>query len=84
MTHHQEKLRDIVDSLFAQYDKDNNGALDKLEIRNLYNETLMQQGHNRKATDEEVNELLELADGNKDDTITKEELLKIFRKVSKK
>ena len=48
MSENDEKYTELVNSLFARYDKDRSGALDRSETINLIRETLKRKGSSRK------------------------------------
>jgi hypothetical protein len=50
MGYSDEELRNAVDAVFGQFDKDGSNTLDAGEVANLINAALTQMGANRQAT----------------------------------
>ncbi len=82
MGYTDQQLRDAVDAVFAQFDKDNSGTLEVAEVTNLINAALSNMKANRQATQEEVNGLIQAVDKNSDGKIAKPELFEIFKRVA--
>jgi Ca2+-binding EF-hand superfamily protein len=82
MGYSDEELRNAVDAVFGQFDKDGSNTLDAGEVANLINAALTQMGANRQATQQEVNGLISAVDKNNDGKIAKPELFEIFKKVA--
>ena len=82
MSYSDDQLREAVDAVFGQFDKDNSNTLDSGEVHNLINAALNQMGAGRQATQEEVNSLIEAVDKNNDGKIAKPELFQIFKRVA--
>ena len=83
MSYSEQQLKDAVDAVFQQFDKDNSGTLDSAEVRSLVNAALKQMNANRSATEKEVDALIANVDKNGDGKIGKVELYEIFKQVSK-
>lgn len=81
MSYSEDQLRQAVDAVFAQYDKDKNGTLESAEVTSLINDALTHMKAGRQASPEEVTALVKNVDANCDGKISKEELLQIFKKV---
>ena len=84
MSYTEQQLKDAVDAVFQQFDKDNSGTLDSAEVRSLVNAALKQMNANRSATEKEVDALIANVDKNGDGKIGKVELYEIFKQVAKK
>ena len=54
-TDYEEALMKTVDEIWAQYDKDNNGVLDKSEMRSFVQATITASGSDKVVTDAEFN-----------------------------
>ncbi len=50
MGYTQQQLKEAVDAVFGQFDKDNSNSLDKSEVLALINAALTQMKSNRQAT----------------------------------
>ena len=83
MSYSEQQLKDAVNAVFQQFDKDNNGTLDSGEVLNLINAALKHMNANRLATEAEVQALISKVDKNGDEKVNKDELLEIFKQVSK-
>ena len=82
MGYSDQELRAAVDAVFDQFDTDHSMALDRNEVVNLINAALNQMGAGRKASNEEVNALINAVDKNNDGKIAKPELFEIFKRVA--
>lgn len=82
MGYNDQQLRDAVDAVFGQFDKDGSNTLDRGEVINLINAALNQMGAGRQATQDEVNNLIQAVDANNDGKIAKPELFEIFKRVA--
>ena len=82
MSYSNEQLRQAVDAVFANFDADNSGTLDKGEVFNLINAALAHMNANRQCTQEEVEALVSATDTSGDGKINKQELYVIFEKVA--
>jgi Ca2+-binding EF-hand superfamily protein len=83
MSYSDQQLKDAVNAVFQQFDKDNSGTLDSGEVLNLINAALKHMKANRLATEAEVQALIAKVDKNGDKKVNKDELLEIFKQVSK-
>lgn len=82
MPYTDAQLRDAVNAVFQQFDKDNSGTLDPAEVAALINAALKNMNANRNATEAEVKALINNVDKNSDGKINKDELLNIFKQVA--
>jgi len=82
MGYSDQELRDAVDAVFGQFDKDGSNTLDRGEVCSLVNAAMSQMGNGRQATPEEVNALIQAVDQNNDGKIAKPELFEIFKRVA--
>lgn len=82
MGYSDQQLRDAVDAVFSQFDKDGSGTLDVQEVTALINAALSNMKANRQATQQEVQGLINAVDKNSDGKIAKIELFEIFKKVA--
>ena len=83
MSYSEQQLKDAVDAVFQQFDKDNSGTLDSNEVSNLINAALKHMNSPRVASQKEVDALISNVDKNGDGKIGKVELYEIFKQVSK-
>ena len=84
MSYTEQQLKDAVDAVFQQFDKDNSGTLDSNEVSNLINAALKHMNSPRVASQKEVDALISNVDKNGDGKIGKVELYEIFKQVAKK
>lgn len=82
MSYTEDQLRQAVDQVFNNYDKDNSGFLDVSEVTALINDALKHMNAGRQATQDEVKKLLDTIDESKDQKVSKNELLVVFKKVA--
>ena len=70
----EEKIKKMVEDIFAKFDADNSGGIDLEEARPIFIEELKKTGATKLKVDENVlNEYFQKADLNKDGVISKEE-----------
>lgn len=84
MPYTEEQLKQAVDAVFSQFDKDNSNTLDRQEVAALVNAALANMKAGRQATEAEVGQLIGSVDKNGDGKITKTELYEIFKQVANK
>lgn len=73
--HTPEQLKQAADAIFLKYDKDNSGTLEGKEIHTFINDAFKSLGRNKDVTESEVTQFIKAFDKNKDNKISKEELL---------
>lgn len=76
-----EKIKQVIDKLFQQFDFNNSGYLEIREVTQLINLNLRHGGFNGKAKMSDARDFLELVDRNNDEKISKKELIKFFKDV---
>ena len=81
MGYTDQQLREAVDAVFGQFDKDNSNSLDPQETANLINAAMQHLGEGKSVSQEEVNQFIQAVDKSGDGKIQKPELFQIFRKV---
>ena len=81
MSYTDDQIRQAVDAVFAKYDKDNSGSLDKKETFNLINDALAQMNSGRQVSQAEVEQFIKAVDTSNDQLIQKPELFEIFKRV---
>ena len=82
MGYSDDQLRQAVDAVFQQFDKDNSGYLDNQETYNLICAAMKHLDPSKpQPTQADVNKFIEAVDTSKDGKIQKPELFQIFRKV---
>ena len=74
-------MKKAADAVFLKYDKDNSGTLEGKEIYTFINDSFKSLGRNREATQSEVDQFVKAFDKNKDNKISKEELLDVLAKL---
>ena len=82
MGYSDQQLRDAVDAVFGQFDKDNSNSLDAGEVGALIGAAMKHLGSNQGAPSQaEVEAFIKAVDKSGDGKIQKPELFEIFRKV---
>lgn len=81
MAYSDQQLRDAVDAVFGQFDKDNSGSLDQNEVYNLICAAMTQMGAGNPPNQEQVQQFVQSVDKSGDGKIQKIELYQIFRKI---
>ena len=82
MGYSDQQLRDAVDAVFGQFDKDGSNSLDGNEVAALIGAALKQLGSDKGApSQQEVDAFIKAVDKSGDGKIQKPELFEIFRKV---
>ena len=71
-----------VDDIWAQYDKDGNGHLDKTEAKGFIEETLKSMGDGASFTEEDFNACFAEFDKDNSGTIEKTEMAVFIKKVA--
>ena len=84
MSYSDQQIRDAVDAVFGQFDKDNSNSLDSNEVFNLINAAFSKMSVNRQVSQDEVNNFVKAVDTSGDGQIQKPELFEIFKKVLNK
>jgi Ca2+-binding EF-hand superfamily protein len=80
MGYSDQQLREAVDAVFGQFDKDNSNTLDPQETYNLICAAAQKMGGQQPSQDQ-VQQFVQAVDKNGDGKIQKPELYQIFRKV---
>lgn len=80
MGYTDQQLRDAVDAVFGQFDKDGSNTLDPQETYNLICAAAQKMG-GQQPSQEQVQQFVQAVDKNGDGKIQKQELYQIFRKV---
>lgn len=81
MPYTDQQLRDAVDAVFSQFDKDNSNSLDANEVYNLISAALKHMNSNAQVSQEQVQGFVQAVDKSGDGKIQKPELFEIFKKV---
>ena len=81
-TDYEEALMKTVDEIWATYDKDGNGVLDKTEMRSFVEATITQSGINKTVTDEEFDQIFQQFDLDNSTTIEKDEMAVFVKKMA--
>ena len=74
-------LNCIVDLLWADYDQNNNGTLDKKECKNFINLCLQNFGSQRQLSDAAFDEIFATYDTDGNGTIEKSEMKQVIRNI---
>lgn len=75
------QLHQVIEKLFETYDKNRNGFLELKEITQMINITLRHSQITQKFTIQDAHEFVKLADKNKDEKISKDELFQLFKRT---
>ena len=81
MGYSDQQLREAVDAVFGQFDKDNSNSLDPNETAALINAAMQHLGEGKQVSQAEVNQFIQAVDKSGDGKIQKPELFQIFRQV---
>ena len=81
MGYTDQQLRDAVDAVFAQFDKDGSNSLDPQECCNLINAAMSHMNAGKQVSQAEVQQFIDAVDKSGDGKVQKPELFQIFRKV---
>ena len=81
MGYTDQQLRDAVDAVFGQFDKDGSNCLDQNEVYNLINAAMSHMGEGKQVSQGEVQQFIQAVDKSGDGKIQKPELFQIFRKI---
>ena len=74
MSQSDQEIRDIIDTVFAVFDKDGSNSLDQGEVYNFITAALKQMGEDKELTQAEVQEFMKEVDQSGDGKIQKNEL----------
>ena len=80
----KENIEDWVDDIWNSYDRDNNGSIDKTEIRRFLDQTFQTAGVVIKYTDDDFDELYEKIDITEDGLVSKAEMRNFLKKLGSK
>lgn len=81
MPYTDQQLREAVDAVFAQFDKDNSNSLDANEVYNLISAALKHMNSGAQVSQQQVQGFVQAVDKSGDGKIQKPELYEIFKKV---
>ena len=82
MGYSDDQLRQAVDAVFGQFDKDNSGSLDKQETYALICAAMKHLDQSKQPpTTDDVDKFIAAVDSSNDGKIQKPELFQIFRKI---
>lgn len=74
MSQSDQEIRDIIDTVFAVFDKDGNNSLDQNEVHNFITAALKHMGEEKEVSQAEVQEFMKEVDRSGDGKIQKNEL----------
>ena len=80
----KENIEDWVDDIWNSYDRDNNGSIDKTEIRRFLDQTFQTAGVVVEYTDDDFDELYEKIDITEDGLVSKAEMRNFLKKLGSK
>lgn len=81
MGYTDQQLRDAVDAVFGQFDKDGSNSLDSSEVSALINAAMQKLNTGKQVSQQEISQFIAAVDQSGDGKIQKPELFQIFRKV---
>ena len=82
MGYSDDQLRQAVDAVFGQFDKDNSGSLDEQETYNLIVAAMKHLDPNKpQPSQDDVKKFIQAVDKDGNGKIEKKELFTIFRKI---
>lgn len=81
MNHSDEHLRAVIDKIFWQFDKNKNGTLELREVAEMINLTLKHNNIMKKFSIDDAKDFLVIADSNKDNKISKNEMFVLLKKM---
>lgn len=76
-----EIVKKTVEEIWCKYDKDNNGYLDKHEMKPFAKESAEQMGEGAAFNDEEFETFFKELDTNEDGKISKDEMIEFILKM---
>ena len=71
-----------VDEIWVKWDRDQNGTLDKTEMRGFVEATIAQSGINKVVTDEEFNQIFAQFDIDNSSTIERDEMAVFVKRMA--
>jgi len=74
-------VKELIDEIWANYDKDNSGQLSKAEIKPFVQEYLTKLGEGNRLPEKQFNTMFAPLDENNDGQISKEEMKEFIEKV---
>ena len=81
MGYTDQQLRDAVDAVFSQFDKDNSNSLDQNEVYNLICAAMAKMNAGNPPDQGQVQQFIQAVDKSGDGKVQKPELFEIFKKV---
>jgi len=76
-----QQINEAVNEVFARYDTDKSNSLDPKEVYSIVKDAFANLDASKKVTQEEVDELVKIADKNGDGKIQRNELFDLFKKI---
>ncbi len=71
---HKEEKKELIDKIWAEYDKDNSGQLSKAEMKNFVKAYLDELGEGQRLPEKQFNSMFASIDENNDGQINKAEM----------
>ena len=81
-TDYEEALMKTVDEIWAKWDKDQNGTLDKSEMRGFVEATMAQAGINKQITDADFETIFAQFDLDGSNAIERDEMAVFVKKMA--
>jgi Ca2+-binding EF-hand superfamily protein len=77
----QEEVKELIDDIWALYDKDNSGQLSKAEMKPFVKEYLNKLGEGDRLPEEQFNSMFASMDENNDGQVSKAEIKEFIEKI---
>jgi Ca2+-binding EF-hand superfamily protein len=77
----QEEVKELIDDIWALYDKDNSGQLSKAEMKPFIKEYLNKLGEGDRLPEEQFNSMFASMDENNDGQVSKAEIKEFIEKI---
>ena len=74
-------MKELIDEVWATYDKDNSGKLSKAEMKFFVKEYLTKLGEGERLPEKQFNSIFASLDDNHDGEISKEEMKKFVERI---
>ena len=78
----EEALMKTVNDIWGEWDKDNNGYLDKVEMKGFIRATMAQAGNTNEISDEEFEKIFSEFDIDQSGTIERDEMAVLVKRMA--
>ena len=80
-TPEEQAIQNVIDQIWATYDVDKSGALDKVEIKYFIKDTLSHLGRGDEFSQDAIDEVFETFDKDNSGTVEKEEMVPYIKQL---